>query len=444
MNLKGILITGNPGNPQHNQSIAKLMAKEKPHTIVLISRGGDIFNDGFSLNYGLKVVGETLESDGRATFTAPTDMELLGHLRYRLTEDHQDFIAVNDRIVEEYGLSRRLDPLYASLMKAIQTYHPDFKMVEIKISGQNPLKHFEVGRTIRKAVESGDQSVWLLAEGYTDWPLSQLKILLEENKQETLLRQLIEKKDPDYNFATKGLLMALGATDGLHIQTKPLLDDSQSYCLAYRFDLNREDPTRPGLLEKINEKKDSAFNRSMQQNIYLNLAWQTLESIVTSKRRVSLTEFLENKSKEDQEKLLQVQKGVFITLYEYGELRGCMGTLYPVTDHLGEEIIRNTIESAINDNRFVPVEEKDLSNLEIIIDIIEDIVPLEDISQLDPQQFGLIAEQGLSKGILLPDLGGIDTPEKQMAHVCRVGGILPENEDVEPIYYSLLKTIKIK
>ncbi|NLN98524.1 MAG: AmmeMemoRadiSam system protein A [Eubacteriaceae bacterium] len=444
MNLKGILITDNPGNPQHIQSISKLMLKEKPQTILLISRGGDIFNDGISLNYALKTVGETLESDGRKTFTAPTDMELLGHLRYRLTEDHHEFIAVNDRIAEEYGVSRRLDQLYASLMKDIQKYHPDFKMVELKISGQNPLEHYAIGTTVRRAIESGDQSVWIIAESYTDQPLPQFKGLLEENKFEAFLNLIIEKKNPDLNFAIKGILMALGATDAVQVQTTSLIQDPQSFCITYRYDLESDSTTESGLLKKIKEQYDYSSNRNEHQNIYLNLAWQTLEKIIKSKRRLFLNDYLEDKSKEDQEKLVEIQKGIFVTLYEYGELRGCMGTLYPVTENLGEEIIRNTIESALNDTRFTPIEEKDLSNLEIVIDIIDEIVPLQDLTQIDPKRFGLIAEQGLSKGILLPDLGGIDTAEQQINHVCRVGGILKENQDIEPIYYSLLKTIKIK
>ncbi len=444
MNLKGIVITDQPAQIELSRHIAKLIARDKPQTLVLISRGGDIFNDGISLNYGIKTVGETLESDGRKTFSAPTDLELLEHLRDHLTEDNRNFIAVNDRIVAEYGINRRLDPLYASLMTTVQNYYPNFKMVEIKISGENPLTHYAIGTSLRKAIESSNRSLWILAEGYTDRPYPQLKKLLEVNHTEALLRYIIKEKDPDLNFTAKGILMALGVTDGLRMHTNSSLPfkDNEAYCMTYRYAVDEEPLTISSVLEIFNKNKP--LNRDTKKNIYLELAWKTLEHIITARRRVLLKNFLKDKSKEERKSLTDCQKGVFITLYEYGELRGCMGTLYPVTDNLGEEIIRNTIESAINDNRFAPMEAKDLPNIEIVMDIIEEVVPLQDFNGLDPKQFGLIAEQGLSKGILLPDLGGIDTAQEQIDNVCRVGGIIKENKDIEPIYYSLLKTTKIK
>ncbi len=110
--------------------------------------------------------------------------------------------------------------------------------------------------------------------------------------------------------------------------------------------------------------------------------------------------------------------GVFVTIRKHGELRGCIGTITPVMPNLAEEIIANAISSSTMDPRFPPVSQKELPELEYSVDVLTKPEPINNISQLDPKKYGLIVECGRRRGLLLPDIEGVDTIEQQM-NICR-------------------------
>ena len=117
--------------------------------------------------------------------------------------------------------------------------------------------------------------------------------------------------------------------------------------------------------------------------------------------------------------------GVFVSLHKHGQLRGCIGTFEPAKDNVAEEIIANAISSSTMDPRFPPVTASELDDLEYSVDILTRPEPVADISQLDPKEYGVIVESGWKKGLLLPDLEGVDSVEEQIA-ICRLkAGISP-------------------
>lgn len=119
---------------------------------------------------------------------------------------------------------------------------------------------------------------------------------------------------------------------------------------------------------------------------------------------------------------------VFVTLKIDGELRGCIGTLAPVREHLGEEIIRNAISACRYDPRFAPVTVEELKDLHYEVSILSEPVKVEGYEQLDPKRYGVIVCKGERRGVLLPDLEGIDTVEKQVTIACYKGHISPQEK----------------
>ena len=124
--------------------------------------------------------------------------------------------------------------------------------------------------------------------------------------------------------------------------------------------------------------------------------------------------------------------GVFVTIEKAGELRGCIGTIYPVTKNIAEEITRNAIEAATYDPRFMPVEKPELNQLSVSVSVMGEPEDVEDWNALDPHRYGVIAEKGLRRGLLLPNLTGIDTIEEQIEAVKRKAGIPEYEADDEP------------
>ena len=126
---------------------------------------------------------------------------------------------------------------------------------------------------------------------------------------------------------------------------------------------------------------------------------------------------------------MKQKAGVFVSIKKHGELRGCIGTFIATRANVAEEIVANAISSATQDPRFVPVEDYELDDLEYSVDILTEPEPVFGIDQLDPRKYGVIVECGYRRGLLLPDLAGVDKVEDQI-EICRAkAGISPQ----EPI-----------
>ena len=126
---------------------------------------------------------------------------------------------------------------------------------------------------------------------------------------------------------------------------------------------------------------------------------------------------------------MRERAGVFVSLHEHGQLRGCIGTFEPAKDNVAEEIIANAISASTMDPRFPPVTASELEELEYSVDILTAPEPVTDISQLDPKEYGVIVESGWRRGLLLPDLEGVDSVEEQIA-VCRLKAGISAGEPV--------------
>jgi hypothetical protein len=120
--------------------------------------------------------------------------------------------------------------------------------------------------------------------------------------------------------------------------------------------------------------------------------------------------------------------GVFVSLKKHGQLRGCIGTFEACCQNLAEEAIMNAISSATRDPRFLPVEEEELEDLTYSVDILTKPEPISGLHQLDPRRYGVLVERGGRRGLLLPDLEGVDTPEQQVDIARQKAGILPDEE----------------
>ena len=120
---------------------------------------------------------------------------------------------------------------------------------------------------------------------------------------------------------------------------------------------------------------------------------------------------------------MKERAGVFVSLKKHGQLRGCIGTFEPTQPNVAEEIIRNAISSATGDPRFSPVRPGELNELEYSVDVLTFPEPVEDKSLLDSKKYGVIVEAGRRRGLLLPDLEGVDDVATQVDIAMRKAGI---------------------
>ena len=155
-------------------------------------------------------------------------------------------------------------------------------------------------------------------------------------------------------------------------------------------------------------------------HLLVELAKKTVETYVKESKVFQLQELPPE---------LMVRAGVFVSIYKGGELRGCIGTFEPQKANIAEEVIANAISSATRDPRFLRVRPDELKDLEYSVDVLTTPQPIASKDHLDPKRYGVIVEAGFKKGLLLPDLAGVDTVDYQI-DICRQkAGIAPE----EPI-----------
>ncbi len=129
---------------------------------------------------------------------------------------------------------------------------------------------------------------------------------------------------------------------------------------------------------------------------------------------------------------MQKQAGAFVSIKKNGLLRGCIGTIQPKYANLAEEVIRNAIKAANEDPRFPPIEKKELEQLTFWVDVLAPPEKIDDLTSLDVKRYGLIVRSEEKRGLLLPDLENIKTPDQQLKVCLKKGGI--KNTDNYKLY----------
>lgn len=115
--------------------------------------------------------------------------------------------------------------------------------------------------------------------------------------------------------------------------------------------------------------------------------------------------------------------GVFVCLKKEGELRGCIGTFLPTAENVASEIIKNAISAATEDPRFNCVDFGELPCIDYSVDVLSAPEPVKSLQELDPKKYGVIVSSGGRRGLLLPDLAGVDTVDQQVSIAKRKAGI---------------------
>jgi len=173
-------------------------------------------------------------------------------------------------------------------------------------------------------------------------------------------------------------------------------------------------------------------------NPYVSLAKQAVENYIKEGKIIDLPA--------DLPKEISTRKtGTFVTIEKNGDLRGCIGTYLPTRKNIAEEIIHNAIAAATEDYRFGLIKEEELPKLSYTVYILSEPKLVKDLKELNPKKYGVIVKTALlspsgdvvfnghfvaKTGLLLPDLEGVNTIEKQIFIACQKAGIDPRIEKI--------------
>ena len=211
-----------------------------------------------------------------------------------------------------------------------------------------------------------------------------------------------------------------GTLDGLNVKATFLSHEDVTgvgygICTFYPEDNNKE---RKFLDKFLATKKVASSNDE-----YVKLAIKSLTSYITNNERINIPS---NLPKE----MLENKAGVFVSIHKFGNLRGCIGTFLPTTNSIAEEIINNAISASTHDPRFNPITKEEIPYLEVNVDVLSEPVPTTK-EELDPKKYGVIVRQGYKRGLLLPNLEGVDTVDYQISIAKQKAGITSGDIELE-------------
>lgn len=132
--------------------------------------------------------------------------------------------------------------------------------------------------------------------------------------------------------------------------------------------------------------------------------------------------------------------GCFVSLKKNGQLRGCIGTTGPTRVTLAEEICGNAVAAGTRDPRFSAVEADELDELVYDVDVLGVPEDVDSTVDLDCRRYGVIVSTPDGRrGLLLPDLDGVDTVDEQVRIAARKGGIYLGSDDVRLQRFSVTR-----
>ena len=329
-------------------------------------------------------------------------------------------------------------------------------IVRIGLSLLPKERHRELGRVIARVAEeqgkrtvfiaSGDLSHKLKADGpygfVPEGPDFDEEIckLFAAGDLEGLFRMDDAMCDAAAECGLRSFMIMAGALEGLDVRAE-LLSHEGTFGVGYGVAAFRiageEPPVKAAKAAKATKEdepvKETAANAAApvaaapatdDMDPCIRLARLSVETIVRTGKPAKLPDDVP-------EELLSMRAGAFVSLHEYGNLRGCIGTISATCANVAQEILQNGISACLRDPRFDPVSPDELDFLEYSVDVLGEAEPIDSPEQLDPVRYGVIVTKGWRRGLLLPNLEGVGTVADQLSIAKRKAGISPRDDDVQ-------------
>lgn len=415
-----------------------------PETVVVLSPHATAYQDYFHISPGAGAKGDM------ARFGAP---EAKLSVRY----DEPLAAAVADEAakarVPAGGAGERepsLDHGTFVPLWMLRTGWQDANIVRIGLSGLSALDHYRLGQAIRRAADALSRRVIILASGdlshkltkdgpygYSpEGPVYDERITRAMASGDFLdfLALPHELNEAAAACGTGSFRIMAGALDGLGVKPE-LLTYEGPFGVGYA--VAAFEPTEPDDSRKFAEvframEKARLDAVKAGESPIVRLARLSLETFVKTGKRASIPDGLPDWMRID-------RAGAFVSLKKHGQLRGCIGTIQPVTGCVAEEVLRNAVSAGREDPRFEPVSEDELNELVYSVDVLCAPEPAV-IDDLDPQKYGVIVTSGRRRGLLLPMLEGVDTVAEQVSIARRKAGI----GEHEPVTLERFQVVRYK
>ena len=414
---------------------AEKIAEWRPDTVIVVSPHSVMYADYFHISPGTGAKGDFGQFRAlQVKFRVDYDTEFVKVLVQEAEARDIPAGTLGER-------EKRLDhgtmvPLYF-----LDQYMQDYRIVRIGLSGLPLTVHYELGECIRKTAELLDREAVIIGSGDLSHKLKEDGAYgfqkegpeYDERIMDVMGRGAFgELFDFSEDFCDKAaecghrsFTIMAGALDGLKVKAERLSHQG-TFGVGYgicTYEVTGSDPQRYFLEQYRREQREAAERRKGSEDVYVQLARETVETYVRTGTKIRVSEGLP-------EEMYSRRAGVFVSLKEEGRLRGCIGTITPVRRNVAEEIIENGISAAARDPRFHAVEPEELDRLEYSVDVLGETEEIDSPEELDVKRYGVVVSRGYRRGLILPDLEGVDTVEEQIEIARRKAGIPEDAEDI--------------
>ena len=423
--------------------VAREIAALRPDTIIISSPHAVMYADWFHISPGRKAQGSF------ASFRAP-------EVRFREEYDAELAEAVEKR-ASETGFpagtlgekDKALDHGVMVPLWFVRKFWQDYRLLRVGLSGLPLTEHYAMGELIRWGVDKlGRRAVWIASGDLSHklQPHGPYGFAPEGPQYDARIMDVCSRAafgelfDFSEEFCEKAaecghrsFVMMAGALDGLAVEARELSHQDVTgvgygVCTFYPTGV---DESRHFLRAQLQKQAAQAEARRSAQDPWVQLARASLEAWVRKGIAISLPAGLPKE-------LTDSRAGAFVSVHKQGRLRGCIGTIAPTCPTLGEEIIQNAISAASRDPRFDPIRPEELDLLEISVDVLGAPEDIRSEAELDVKRYGVIVTRGGRRGLLLPDLEGVDTPAQQVAIARQKAGIA----DGEPVKLQRFEVVR--
>ena len=424
------------------EKVANEIAALKPETVIITSPHSVMYADYFHISPGKGAEGSfrRFRAPG-VKFSERYDTELADRI-CELAEENLPAGTLGERDPElDHGT---MVPLWFLRQK-----YDGGKLLRIGLSGLPLSDHYRLGQLLARAVEDTGRRAVLIASGdlshklqaYGPYGFAPEGPAYDSRIMDVCGRAAFgELLDFDETFCEKAaecghrsFVILAGAFDGLRVKATVLSHQDVTgvgygICTFYP---EGPDPDRQ-FLKAYREKTERACREKAEQSDpWVKLARAAVEAWVRRREQLSVPEGLPGE-------LMTRRAGAFVSLHRNGKLRGCIGTIMPTRRNVAEEILQNAVSACSQDPRFSPVTEEELRTLEISVDVLGDLEPIGSPDQLDVKRYGVVVSHGRKRGLLLPNLDGVDTVEDQLRIARQKGGI----RETEPYQLERFEVVR--
>ena len=415
------------------EKIAKRIAEIKPHTIVLVTPHSIMYSDYIHISPGKGASGNFKE---------------FGHSQVGMEVVYDsDFVQQLSLLAEKSNIAagtlgeknKKLDHGVMVPLYFVNKYFSDYKLVRISISGLSYIDHYRFGKCIGETAEKTEKSVVFIASGdlshmlkdegpygyREEGPVFDREVTLAMKSGDFLKFLKFDEEfcESAAECGLRSFITMAGALDGKSLISELLSYEGPfgvGYAVAAYEAIGNDSKRHFGETYKKSQQSQIE-NLKKEEDSFVKLARKSLESYVENHKKIKKTDDLD-------EELLNKQAGVFVSLKLDGQLRGCIGTIEPTTSCIADEIIQNAVSAGADDPRFYPVSQEELPWIIYSVDVLGDSEPIRSMDELDPLRYGVIVTNGNKRGLLLPNLEGINTPGEQISIALKKAGI-SENEN---------------